>query len=241
MTSSMRKGNASAVTHYGGIGWASEAAEGVDERGAGARGSAPARARSAHQQGRSEGAPFWGPFCQRFRWRFARRDPPGPESPRSPPWRQIRASGESRHRWMFVSSSTRSRVLRGRRRVNSRRVLDLARHLTERDLKIAEALFEHRSLTTDQLVVLFFSSRRRAQDRLLFLHRHGLVDRFYPAGPFGLGKPAAHWLLDDAGAVLVAARFDVERRKLGWERRQDWGGRIRSSRTVWRSTGSSPV
>ncbi len=102
-------------------------------------------------------------------------------------------------------------------------MLNLASHLTERDLEILVELFEHRILTTDQLTLLFFSSTRRAQDRLLFLHHNGLVDRFYPPRPFRHGKPYAHWLLDEAGALLVAARLDVERRKLGWERRDDWG------------------
>ncbi len=122
-----------------------------------------------------------------------------------------------------MSSSTLSRGPGGRGRVSSRRVLDLASHLTERDLEILTVLYEHQVLATDQLALLFFSSTRRAQDRLLFLHHHGLVDRFYPARPFRDGKPHAHWLLDEAGALLVAARLDVERRKLGWERRDDWG------------------
>jgi hypothetical protein len=69
---------------------------------------------------------------------------------------------------------------------------------------------------------LFFSSPRRAQDRLLFLYRHRVLDRFYPPAPFGYGKPQAHWLLDEAGAILVAAQLGVERKKLGWQRRDDW-------------------
>jgi Replication-relaxation len=108
-------------------------------------------------------------------------------------------------------------------RVSAERVFELARHLTERDREIAMVLFEQQVLTTDQLTLLFFSSRRRAQDRLLFLYRHRVVDRFYPPAPFGLGKPQAHWLLDEAGAILVAARLGVERKKLGWQRRDDWG------------------
>jgi hypothetical protein len=78
-------------------------------------------------------------------------------------------------------------------------------------------------LTTDQLQLLFFSSRRRAQDRLLFLYRNRVLDRFYPPAPFGSGKPEAHWLLDEAGALLVAAMHDLERKQLGWQRRDDWG------------------
>jgi hypothetical protein len=108
-------------------------------------------------------------------------------------------------------------------RVSAERVFELARHLTERDREIAMVLFEQQLLTTDQLTLLFFSSRRRAQDRLLFLYRHRVVDRFYPPAPFGYGKPQAHWLLDEAGAILVAARLGVERKKLGWQRRGDWG------------------
>lgn len=108
-------------------------------------------------------------------------------------------------------------------RVSAERVFELARHLTERDREIVWTLFEQQLLTTDQLTLLFFSSKRRAQDRLLFLYRHRVLDRFYPPARFGAGKPQAHWLLDEAGAILVAAQLGVERRKLGWQRRDDWG------------------
>jgi hypothetical protein len=106
--------------------------------------------------------------------------------------------------------------------VGAERAFELARHLTERDREVALCLYEQQVLTTDQLASLFFSSKRRAQDRLLFLYRERVLDRFYPAAPFGAGKAQAHWLLDEAGAVLVAARLGLERRRLGWERREDW-------------------
>ena len=80
-------------------------------------------------------------------------------------------------------------------RVSVDRVFELASHLTERDREIVLSLYDHQLLTTDQLELLFFSSKRRAQDRLLFLYRHRLLDRFYPPSPFGAGKPQAHWLL----------------------------------------------
>ena len=108
-------------------------------------------------------------------------------------------------------------------RVSAERVFELARHLTERDREIVWVLFEQQLLTTDQLTLLFFSSRRRAQDRLLFLYRYRVLDRFYPPARFGSGKPQAHWLLDEAGAILVAAQLGVERKKLGWQPRDDWG------------------
>jgi Replication-relaxation len=108
-------------------------------------------------------------------------------------------------------------------RVSAERLFELARHLTERDREVALYLYRHRVLTTEQLELLFFSSRRRAQDRLLFLYRNRILDRFYPPAPFGSGKPEAHWLLDEAGATLVAAMHDLERKQLGWQRRDDWG------------------
>jgi hypothetical protein len=107
-------------------------------------------------------------------------------------------------------------------RVSAERVFELARHLTERDRAIALALYEHQLLTTDQLTLLFFSSTRRAQARLRFLYEERVLDRFYPQRPYGLGKPQAHWLLDEAGAILVAASLGVERKQLGWRRRDDW-------------------
>jgi hypothetical protein len=79
--------------------------------------------------------------------------------------------------------------------VSAERLFELARHLTERDREVALYLYRHRVLTTDQLQLLFFSSRRRAQDRLLFLDRNRVLDRFYPPAPFGSGKPEAHWII----------------------------------------------
>src|SRR5581483_1068825 len=108
------------------------------------------------------------------------------------------------------------------RRVGAEHVFELARHLTERDREVALCLYNQQLLLTDQLALLFFSSRRRAQDRLLFLYRQRVLDRFYPASRRGAGKPQAHWLLDEAGAHLVAASLDLDRRQLAWQRREDW-------------------
>jgi hypothetical protein len=41
-------------------------------------------------------------------------------------------------------------------------------------------------------------------DWLLFLYLSRVLDRFYPPRPFAQGKPKAHWLLDEAGAPIVA-------------------------------------
>jgi hypothetical protein len=107
-------------------------------------------------------------------------------------------------------------------RVGSAFAWEVAKRTTERDREIAWLLYRQKILTTDQLRLLFFSSLRRCQDRLLWLHRHRVIDRFYPSGPFSLGKPQAHWLLDEVGAHLVAARLGRERRSLAWDRQRDF-------------------
>ncbi|HYV14423.1 MAG TPA: hypothetical protein VE972_00190 [Conexibacter sp.] len=94
-----------------------------------------------------------------------------PRGSGSPSWRRIGPAGESRHRWSCMSSSTSS-ARQGR--VTADRLTELANHLADRDREIAMALYEHRILTSSQLTLLFFSGRRRAMDRLLFLYR---VDR----------------------------------------------------------------
>src|SRR5439155_5342764 len=132
---------------------------------------------------------------------------------------QGRMKGEDkavRHLRSTVDSESMLRASR-LRRMSPERVYELARHLTERDRVIAVTLYQQRILTTEQLQLLFFSSRRGAQDRLLFLYRSRVVDRFYPPLRFGHGKAVAHWLLDEAGAILVAGRLGLDRKKLGWQ------------------------
>jgi hypothetical protein len=55
-------------------------------------------------------------------------------------------------------------------RVSTDRLFELASHLIERDRELVLCLYDQQLLTTEQLQLLFFSSRRRAQDRLLFLY-----------------------------------------------------------------------
>jgi hypothetical protein len=134
----------------------------------------------------------------------------------------IRRNAELRQRRAKVQGESTAALSRARR-IGADRVFELARHLTERDREVALCLYDQQVLTTDQLALLFFSSKRRAQDRLLFLYRQRVLDRFYPPSRFDAGKPQAHWLLDEAGAHLVAASLDLDRRHLDWQRRDDWG------------------
>ena len=133
----------------------------------------------------------------------------------------IRRTHELRQRRANVHGESNAALPRARR-IGADRVFELARHLTERDREVALCLYEQQVLTTDQLTLLFFSSRRRAQDRLLFLYRQRVLDRFYPVSIRHAGKPQAHWLLDEAGAHLVAASLDLDRKQLPWQRREDW-------------------
>jgi len=135
----------------------------------------------------------------------------------------IRRSAELRQRRAKVQSESAATALSRARRIGADRVFELARHLTERDREVALCLHDQQVLATDQLTLLFFSSKRRAQDRLLFLYRNRVLDRFYPPSRFEAGKPQAHWLLDEAVAHLVAASLDLDRRQLDWQRRDDWG------------------
>jgi hypothetical protein len=110
-----------------------------------------------------------------------------------------------------------------RRRVTFHELIQLANFMTDRDREIAIFLYRHQVLTTEQLELLFFPSRRSAQKRLLKLLEHVVVERFYPPIPYGQGKQQAHWVLGHAGVKLVAACLEVEPKVLGLQRRDDWG------------------
>ena len=87
----------------------------------------------------------------------------------------------------------------------------------------ALACYEHRVLTTEQLRRLHFGSSRRAAQRLAELYELRVLDRFRPPRQPGEGSAPYHWLLDEAGAHLVAASLDLDRCHLDWRRRDDWG------------------
>lgn len=95
--------------------------------------------------------------------------------------------------------------------------MTLASHLTERDRQIALDCFEHRVLTTGQIKRLHFTDTRTAVARLDALYRLRVLDRFRPSLPRGRGTAPYHWILDEAGALIVATHKDVERATLGWQ------------------------
>jgi len=103
------------------------------------------------------------------------------------------------------------------RRLGQQDVLRLASHLTERDRRIAGDCFEFRVLTSSQIRRLYFTGTRTASARLDVLYRLRVLDRFRPSLPMGQGTAPYHWILDEAGALIVADHLNIERTKLGWQ------------------------
>jgi hypothetical protein len=104
-----------------------------------------------------------------------------------------------------------------RRRLTDEDVVRLASHLTERDRRIAVDCFDHRVLTTSQLKRLHFTGTRTAVARLGLLYSLRVLDRFRPILARGEGSAPYHWVLDEAGALIVADHQSVERAALGWQ------------------------
>jgi hypothetical protein len=97
----------------------------------------------------------------------------------------------------------------------------LARHLTQRDRWLARMLFEHKVLTTHQIVELCFPTRRTANSRLSSLHTWGVVHRFQPHRT--LGSHPMHYVLDSAGAAMLAHEDGLDPRKIGYSREREIG------------------
>jgi hypothetical protein len=87
----------------------------------------------------------------------------------------------------------------------------LATHLTERDRSIAFDCYEHHVLTTDQLRRLHFRGLRTTTVRLQMLYDLRVLDRFRPTAKRGEGSSPYRWILDEAGALLVADHKGIDR------------------------------
>ncbi len=100
--------------------------------------------------------------------------------------------------------------------VTEAQIAKLGSRLTERDRQIALDCYEHRVLTTEQLARLYFTGARTARSRLQVLYTLRVLDRFRPPWRRGEGSTQHHWILDEAGAHVVAADQGIERRELRW-------------------------
>jgi hypothetical protein len=96
----------------------------------------------------------------------------------------------------------------------------LAAHLTGRDRQIALDCYEHTVLTTGQLQRLHFTgiAEQTVRRRLLMLYELRVLDRFRPLMPRGQGSAPHHWVLDEAGAHIVAAEHQLPRSELRYDR-----------------------
>jgi hypothetical protein len=86
--------------------------------------------------------------------------------------------------------------------------LDIVGRLTKRDRFLCRVLWEHRVLTTEQVLDLCFTSLTTTQHRLVVLWRMGVLERFRPLRP--TGSESWRYALGPLGASVVAAERGVE-------------------------------
>ncbi len=115
-------------------------------------------------------------------------------------------------------STRRSPRHTGRPAATADLVTALAARATTRDRWLLRMLTEHRVLTTPQITALAFNTPRVTRSRLDMLYRHRALDRSRPAHAPGAGTLPWHWVLDEAGARLLAADDGCDLRAWGWRR-----------------------
>lgn len=94
----------------------------------------------------------------------------------------------------------------------------LATRLTDRDRWLLRMLHEHKVFTTTHIADLAFAGNADTADhRLLVLHRLGVLQKIRPLRPGG-GSAPCHWLLNTAGAEVIAAERGQSLKELGWRR-----------------------
>jgi hypothetical protein len=98
-------------------------------------------------------------------------------------------------------------------------------------------LHEHRVLTTTQITQLAFGTGRAATARLLTLYQLRAIDRFRPLTP--AGSAPLHFVLDEAGAHLLAAEDGITPSQLGY--RRDRALAIALSAQLTHTTGTNSV
>lgn len=103
-----------------------------------------------------------------------------------------------------------------RLRFDATLLAQLPSHITPRDRLIVHHLYEHRVLTSHQIRDLAFSGSRWTEQRLTTLYRLRVLDRFRPLRR--VGSAPYHWVLDAAGAAIIAASRGVDIADTGWRR-----------------------
>ena len=113
----------------------------------------------------------------------------------------------------------------------------LAARLTARDRWLLRMLHEHRVLTTGQITQLAFGTTRAATARMTTLYTYRAVDRFRPLAP--AGSSPLHFILDEAGAMLLAAEDGITAADLGY--RRDRSMAIALSPRLAHTTGANEI
>ena len=113
----------------------------------------------------------------------------------------------------------------------------LAARLTARDRWLLRMICEHRVLTTGQITQLAFGTTRAATARMTTLYQYRAVDRFRPLAP--AGSSPLHFILDEAGAMLLAAEDGITPADLGY--RRDRAMAIALSPRLAHDTGANGV
>lgn len=109
---------------------------------------------------------------------------------------------------MKSAVSTPVRPGRLRRRADHDLVTSVARRLTSRDRLLCQVLFDHRVLTTSQVVDLCFTNLTTARHRLTVLYGLRVLDRFRHFR--AVGSDPYHYVLDAIGVEVVAADRGIE-------------------------------
>jgi len=125
------------------------------------------------------------------------------------------------------SPKRRPRRVSLRSRSGDSSILSVIHRIQERDVRILFDLHEHRVLTTNQIVELQFPSYHVGWRRLRVLDQLGFIRHFQP--PRQYGSAPYHFVLDEAGAFLVAVRLDTDLKGIGY--RLDDAVRIARSQT----------
>ncbi|GAA3012569.1 replication-relaxation family protein [Actinokineospora diospyrosa] len=124
----------------------------------------------------------------------------------------------------MITNATPQRALRGhtptrpnpRAAVSGEHHAGLVSRLTHRDRWLAHMLWEHKVLTTHHVVELAWSAaaRRTANQRLRKLYEWRVIDRFQPF--VTTGSAPMHYVLDIAGAAVLAYENGLDPKELGY-------------------------
>jgi len=114
---------------------------------------------------------------------------------------------------------------------------ELAARLTARDRWLLRMICEHRVLTTGQITQLAFGTTRAATARMTILYQYRAIDRFRPLAP--AGSSPLHFILDEAGAMLLAAEDAITAKDLGY--RRDRSMAIALSPRLAHDTGTNTI